>query len=172
MLRATGLAWDLRKAQPYELYDSLNFIVPIGKYSDCSDRYILRIIEIRVSAMLIVDCITNIPLGAFKSDNAHVSPPTRIEIKQSIEALINHFKLYSEGIQVPAGTTYLAIEAPKGEFGTFLVSEGSNKPYRCKIAAPGFYHLQALNIIVKDHTLADLVAIVGTQDIVFGEVDR
>ncbi len=172
LLRGSGLAWDLRKSQPYELYNELDFVVPIGKYSDCFDRYLLRIYEIRVSTILIVDCILNIPKGLFKSDDSRVSPPLRAEIKNSIEALINHFKLFSEGIQVPAGTTYLAIEAPKGEFGTFLVSKGGNQPYRCKISAPGFFHLQALNTIVKDHILADLVAVIGTQDIVFGEVDR
>lgn len=172
ILRSTGLAWDLRKTQPYELYDSINFNIPIGKNGDCYDRYVLRIYEIRESIKIIISCILSIPTGLYKSDNGKISPPTRDEIQMSMEATINHFKLFSEGILVPRGVSYICVESPKGEFGTYLISDGSNKPYRCKITAPGFFHLQGLNSIVKDHILADLVAIIGTQDIVSGEVDR
>lgn len=172
LLRGTGIPWDLRKAQPYEVYSELSFHIPVGKYSDCYDRYILRIEEMRESIKLILQCINNIPAGAVRADNNKVTPPSREEIKTSIEALIHHFKLFSEGFSIPPIISYAAVEAPKGEFGVHIVSNGTNKPYRCKIRAPGFFHLQGIDFISKDHILADLVTIIGTQDIVFGEIDR
>ena len=172
MLRASGVPWDLRKSQPYEVYDELDFDVPIGKNGDCYDRYLIRIAEMRESVKLINQCIERMPSGDVKTDDAKIAPPSRDTMKQSMEALIHHFKLYSEGYHVPKGETYKAVEAPKGEFGVYLVSDGSNKPYRCHIRAPGFVHLQALDFMSQGHMLADVVAVLGSQDIVFGEVDR
>jgi NADH-quinone oxidoreductase subunit D len=172
MLRGSGIAWDLRKSQPYEIYDRLDFDVPIGKNGDCWDRYLIRMEEMRQSLRLIEQCLNTMPKGPVVTDDPKIAPPTRGLMKQSMEALIHHFKLYTEGYHVPAGETYTAVEAPKGEFGVYLVSDGSNKPYRCKIRAPGFAHLQAMEFMSKGHMLADVTAIIGTMDIVFGEIDR
>jgi len=172
MLRSSGLSWDLRKNQPYEIYKDVNFSVPIGTVGDCFDRYLIRIEEMRQSLYIIYQCLNSIPKGPVKSDDNKIVPPTRALIKQSMESIIAHFKLYSEGFVLPAGETYTATEAPKGEFGVLLVSNGTNKPYRCKIKAPGFNHLQGLNFMSKGHLIADVVTIIGSQDIVFGEVDR
>jgi NADH dehydrogenase (ubiquinone) Fe-S protein 2 len=172
MLRASGIVWDLRKVQPYEIYNDLKFEIPLGSYGDCFDRYLVRIEEMRQSTSIIKECITRIPKGLIKIQNNKVSSPGIVDIKHNMESLIHHFKLYSEGYQVPKGETYLGLEAPKGEFGLFLVSNGTNKPYRCKIKAPGFMHLQALDFMSRNHLIADVVTLIGTQDIVFGEVDR
>ena len=172
MLRATGMAWDLRKAQPYEVYERMDFDIPVGKHGDCYDRYLVRIEEMRQSLRIIKQCLAEMPGGAVRTEDHKITPPRRGEMKASMEALIHHFKLYTEGYHVPAGETYTAVEAPKGEFGVYLVSDGTNKPYRCKIRAPGFAFLQATEFMAKGHMLADLVAIVGSMDIVFGEVDR
>lgn len=172
MIRASGINWDLRKTQPYEIYSDLNFLVPIGTKGDCFERYIMRVEEMRASISIILQCILLIPTGLIKVDNYKIVSPTRTLLKNSMEAVIHHFKLASEGFKVPAGETYLATEAPKGEFGVYLVSNGTEIPYRCKIKAPGFAHLQALNDMVKNHMIADVVTIIGTQDIVFGEIDR
>jgi len=172
MLRGSGISWDLRKAQPYEVYDKMEFDIPVGKNGDCYDRYLVRVEEMRQSLRIIIQCLNQMPQGVVKSDDKKLTPPSRSHMKQSMESLIHHFKLYTEGFNVPAGETYTAIEAPKGEFGVFLVSDGTHKPYRCKIRAPGFAHLQALDFMSKHHMLADVVTIIGTQDIVFGEVDR
>ncbi|CAN0321285.1 unnamed protein product [Ectocarpus sp. 4 AP-2014] len=172
MLRGSGVRWDLRKNEPYEVYSELNFQGVIGKTGDCYDRYLARVEEMRQSLSIIYQCLNNMPKGSVKVDDAKISPPSRAEVKQSMESLIHHFKLYTEGVFVPAGETYTATEAPKGEFGVYLVSNGSNRPYRCKIKAPGFAHLQGLNMMASSHMLADVVTIIGTQDIVFGEVDR
>jgi NADH dehydrogenase (ubiquinone) Fe-S protein 2 len=170
ILRGSGLNWDLRVSQPYDVYSSFDFEVPSGTKGDCYDRYLLRVEEIRQSLRIIHQCLDNIPSGEVRDEN--VSAPSRASMKSSIESLIHHFKLYSEGFVVPSGETYTATEAPKGEFGVYLVSNGTNRPYRCKIKAPGFNHLQALNFICKGHIVADVVTIIGTQDIVFGEIDR
>ena len=172
MLRGSGISWDLRKNTPYEIYDQLNFEVPIGSNGDCYDRYCLRVEEMRQSINIILQCINKIPEGSIKSNNKKITAPSRKNIKKSMESLIHHFKHYSEGFTIPKSETYVATEAPKGEFGIFLISDGTNKPYRCKIKAPGFIHLQALNFMTKNHLLADVVAVIGTLDIVFGEVDR
>nr|QEQ13339.1 NADH dehydrogenase subunit 7 [Ectocarpus siliculosus] len=172
MLRGSGVRWDLRKNEPYEVYSDLNFQGVVGKTGDCYDRYLARVEEMRQSLSIIYQCLNNMPKGSVKVDDAKISPPARTEMKQSMESLIHHFKLYTEGVFVPAGETYTATEAPKGEFGVYLVSDGSNRPYRCKIKAPGFAHLQGLNFMASSHMLADVVTIIGTQDIVFGEVDR
>lgn len=172
MLRSTGITWDLRKNESYEIYNDFSFIIPIGIYGDSYDRYLIRIEEMRQSINIIHQAINLIPIGLVKIDNHKISPPYRSQMKTSMESLIHHFKLYSEGIIVPRGHIYTSIEAPKGETGVFLISDGSNKPYRCKIHAPGFMHLQALNSIINGHMIADLVTIIGTLDIVFGEVDR
>ena len=171
-LRACGIAWDLRKSQPYDGYEKFEFGVPIGKHGDCYDRYLMRIYEMRESVKIIKQCIANMPAGPAAADDHKFTPPKRSEMKQSMEALIRHFKLYTEGYHVPAGETYTAVEAPKGEFGVYLVSDGSNKPYRCKIRAPGFAHLQALDFLSRGHMLADVVANIGSLDVVFGEIDR
>jgi len=171
-LRASGIAWDLRKSQPYDVYDRMDFDIPVGKAGDCYDRYLVRMIEMRQSLRIIRQCIEEMPAGAVKCTDKKINPPKRADMKHSMEALIHHFKLYTEGYHVPAGETYTAVEAPKGEFGVFLVSDGTNKPYRCKIRAPGFAHLQATEMLSKGHMLADVVAIIGSIDIVFGEVDR
>jgi NADH-quinone oxidoreductase subunit D len=171
-LRAAGVPWDLRKAQPYDGYEKIDFEIPVGKHGDCYDRYLVRIAEMRECAKIIKQCLDQMPDGAVKSQNFKISPPPRREMKRSMEALIHHFKLYTEGYHVPAGETYTAVEAPKGEFAVYLVADGTNKPYRCKIRAPGFAHLQALELLSKGHMLADVVANIGSLDIVFGEIDR
>ena len=172
LLRGSGIPWDLRKTQPYDVYSQLDFSVPTGTHGDCFDRYLIRVEEMRQSIRLIMQVLNQMPSGMIKSDTRKVTPPARAQMKQSMESLIHHFKLYTEGFTVPAGETYTAVEAPKGEFGVFLVSNSTHKPYRCKIRAPGFAHLQGLDFMSKDHMLADVVTIIGTQDIVFGEVDR
>ena len=171
-IRASGLAWDLRKSQPYDVYNELDFDIPIGKTGDCYARYLVRIREVRESLKIIRQCIEKMPGGPVKTEDRKVAPPSRGEMKHSMEALIHHFKLYTEGYHVPAGETYTAVEAPKGEFAVFLVSDGTNKPYRCKIRAPGFSFLSAMDFLSKGHMLADTVAIIGSLDIVFGEIDR
>ncbi|MEC7491234.1 MAG: NADH-quinone oxidoreductase subunit D [Pseudomonadota bacterium] len=172
MLRGSGVPWDLRKAAPYDVYERMDFDVPVGKNGDCFDRYLVRVEEMRQSLRIIKQCVEAMPAGPVRSQNHKVSPPPRDKMKQSMEALIHHFKLYTEGYHVPEGETYTAVEAPKGEFGVYLVADGSNKPYRCKIRAPGFAFLQATEFLSKGHMLADMVAIVGSMDIVFGEIDR
>ena len=171
-LRASGVPWDLRKAQPYEVYDRLEFDVPIGKHGDCYDRYLVRMYEMRESVKIVRHCLQDMPPGPVKVDDRKIAPPPRGEMKHSMEALIHHFKLYTEGYRVPAGETYTVVEAPKGEFGVYLVADGTNRPYRCKIRAPGFAHLQAMDLLCRGHMLADVVAVLGSLDIVFGEVDR
>ena len=171
-LRASGIAWDLRKSQPYDAYADMDFDIPVGKMGDCYDRYLVRMLEMRESLKIIRQCVENMPGGPVKSTNKKVTPPTRGDMKQSMEALIHHFKLFTEGFHVPAGETYTAVEAPKGEFGVYLVADGSNKPYRCKIRAPGFAHLEATEFLSKGHMLADVVANIGSIDVVFGEIDR
>jgi NADH-quinone oxidoreductase subunit D len=172
MLRASGVPWDLRKSQPYDVYGVMAFDIPIGKNGDCYDRYLVRMEEMRQSLRIMRQALDRMPAGAIKVNDRKVAPPPRAEMKTSMEALIHHFKLYTEGYHVPAGETYTAVEAPKGEFGVYLVSDGSNRPYRCKIRAPGFAFLQGLDFMSKGHMLADVVAIIGSMDIVFGEVDR
>jgi NADH-quinone oxidoreductase subunit D len=172
MLRGSGVAWDLRKSQPYEIYSELDFDIPVGTNGDCWDRYLVRMEEIRQSLKLVHQCIEKMPKGPVVTPDPKIAPPRRELMKRSMEAIIHHFKLYTEGYHVPAGETYTAVEAPKGEFAVYLVADGSNKPYRCKIRSPGFAHLQALDFMTRGHMLADLVTILGTQDIVFGEVDR
>nr|UQV94674.1 NADH dehydrogenase subunit 7 [Haplopteris ensiformis]UQV94710.1 NADH dehydrogenase subunit 7 [Haplopteris ensiformis]UQV94729.1 NADH dehydrogenase subunit 7 [Haplopteris ensiformis] len=172
MLRGPGVCWDLRKAAPYDVYDQLDFDIPVGTRGDCYDRYCIRIEEMRESIRIIVQCLNGMPSGTIKADDRKLCPSSRPQMKRSMESLIHHFKLYTEGVFVPAFSTYTAVEAPKGEFGVFLVSNGTNRPYRCKIRAPGFAHLQGLDFMSKNHMLADVVTIIGTQDIVFGEVDR
>jgi NADH dehydrogenase (ubiquinone) Fe-S protein 2 len=172
LLRGSGLNWDLRKKQPYEVYDQLNFNVFTGTNGDCYDRYLIRVAEMRESLSIVFQCLNNIPEGPIKIDDKKVVPPTRGQIKNSMESLIHHFKYFTEGPCVPRGETYTSTEAPKGEFGVYLISNGTNRPYRCKIKAPGFGHLQGLDMMSKGHMVADVVTIIGTQDIVFGEVDR
>jgi NADH-quinone oxidoreductase subunit D len=176
MLRGSGAAWDLRKAQPYECYSEMDFDIPIGKNGDNYDRYLLRIQEMRESTKIMKQCVAmlNSPTGQgpIASSDGKIVPPKRAEMKRSMEALIHHFKLYTEGYKVPEGEVYAAVEAPKGEFGVYLVSDGSNKPYRCKLRAPGFAHLQATDFMCRGHMLADVSAVLGSLDIVFGEVDR
>jgi NADH-quinone oxidoreductase subunit D len=174
MIRGSGIAWDLRKKQPYEVYDLLDFDIPVGTNGDCYDRYLVRVQEMRESNKIIKQCVEwlrNHP-GPVMSDNHKVAPPSRLAMKTSMEELIHHFKLFTEGIHVPPGEAYAAVEHPKGEFGIYLVSDGANKPYRLKIRAPGFAHLQALDEMSRGHMIADVVTIIGTQDIVFGEIDR
>ena len=172
MLRGSGVKWDLRKNQPYEVYNEIPFNICVGKVGDCYDRYKVRIEEMRESLNIMQYCIENMPKGLVMSNNKKVSTNLRLEIKNSMESLIHHFKYYSEGFQVPAGKTWAFVEAPKGESGVFLYSDGSAFPYRCKIRSPGYYHLQGMDFMAKGHMLADVVTIIGTQDIVFGEVDR
>lgn len=172
MLRASGLPWDLRKAQPYEIYDQLDFDIPIGKNGDCYDRYLVRVTEMRESIKIINQCLSKIPQGPIMVDDAKIAPPLRSEMKRSMEAMINHFKYYTEGIHVPAGEVYAAVEAPKGEFGVYLVSDGTNRPYRCKIRAPSYAFLQATEFLSRGHMLSDVVVIIGSLDVVFGEIDR
>ncbi len=172
MVRGSGMAWDLRRAQPYECYDELDFKIPVGKNGDCYDRYLCRVEEMRESAKIMRQCIEKMQPGPVSSEDGKIVPPKRAEMKQTMEALIHHFKLYTEGYKVPAGEVYAAVEAPKGEFGVYLVADGTNRPYRAKIRAPGFAHLQAMDYLCKGHMLADVSAILGSLDIVFGEVDR
>ena len=172
MLRASGAPWDLRKAQPYECYEDLEFDIPVGKKGDCFDRYLVRIEEMRQSIRIMRQCIERMPDGPVMTQDHKVTPPRRAEMKRSMEALIHHFKLYTEGFHVPAGETYTAVETPKGEFAVYLVADGTNKPYRCKIRPPAFAHLSAMDFMCRGHMLADSVAILGSLDIVFGEVDR
>lgn len=172
LLRGSGVPWDLRKTQPYEVYDLMDFDVPVGTNGDCYDRYLVRVNEMRQSVIIINQCLCRMPGGPVKVDNSKISAPSKLRIKQSMESLIHHFKLYTEGFSVIPGETYTSIEAPKGEFGVYLVSDGTNRPYRCKVRAPGLFHLQGLDFMSKGHMLADVVTIIGTQDIVFGEVDR
>jgi NADH dehydrogenase (ubiquinone) Fe-S protein 2 len=172
MLRGSGIPWDLRKNQSYEVYPNITFDIAVGNNGDCFDRYLIRVEEMRQSLRIIWQVLNQLPLGPIKSEDKKINPPSRSLMKQSMESLIHHFKLYTEGVVVPGGETYTATEAPKGEFGVYLISNGSNKPYRCKIKAPGFGHLQALDFMAKGHMVADVVTIIGTQDIVFGEIDR
>ena len=171
-IRASGLPWDLRKAQPYEVYDRLEFDIPVGKNGDCWDRYLVRMAEMRESLKIMRQCLEQMPEGPVRVVDQKVTPPPRAEMKRSMEALIHHFKLYTEGVHVPAGEVYAAIESAKGEFGVYLVADGTNKPWRCKIRSPGFVHLEAFDFMIKGHTLADVPAIIGSIDIVFGEIDR
>ncbi|MEP7174568.1 MAG: NADH-quinone oxidoreductase subunit D [Aestuariivirga sp.] len=176
MVRGSGAAWDLRKAQPYECYSEMDFDIPIGKNGDNYDRYLIRVQEMRESVKIMKQCVAMLNSaagqGPVTSSDGKIVPPKRAEMKRSMEALIHHFKLYTEGYKVPAGEVYAAVEAPKGEFGVYLVSDGSNKPYRCKLRAPGFAHLQAMDFMCRGHMLADVSAVLGSLDIVFGEVDR
>lgn len=174
MLRGSGIAWDLRKKQPYEVYDRMDFDIPVGTNGDCYDRYLVRIQEMRESNRIIKQCIDWLRVndGAVLTENHKIAPPKREEMKSDMESLIHHFKLFTEGFCLPEGESYAAVEHPKGEFGCYLISDGANKPYRLKIRAPGFVHLSALDEMVRGHMLADVVAVIGTQDIVFGEVDR
>ena len=172
MLRASGVNWDLRKNQSYEIYEKLDFNIPIGNKGDCYDRYFVRVEEMKESLNIIQQCLQMIPKGPTMIKNNKITPPKRKLMKTSMESLIHHFKLYTEGYKVPKGETYTSVEAPKGEFGVYLISDGSNKPYKCKIRAPGFAHLQAMDFCSKGHMLADVVAILGSMDIVFGEIDR
>ena len=176
MERGSGLAWDLRRSQPYEVYGELDFQIPVGKNGDCYDRYLCRMEEMRESVKIMIQCcdwlMKEENAGEVLATDSKFSPPRRAEMKRSMEALIHHFKLYTEGYHVPAGEAYAAVEAPKGEFGVYLVSDGGNKPYRCNIRAPGFAHLQALDYVSRGHMLADAVANLASMDIVFGEIDR
>jgi NADH-quinone oxidoreductase subunit D len=174
MLRGSGIEWDLRKKQPYEVYDRMDFDIPVGTNGDCYDRYLVRIEEFRQSNRIIKQCVEWLRKnpGPVIVENHKIAPPSRIDMKQNMEELIHHFKLFTEGMHVPAGEAYAAVEHPKGEFGIYLVSDGANKPYRLKIRAPGYAHLAALDEMSRGHMIADVVAIIGTQDIVFGEIDR
>lgn len=172
LLRSSGINIDLRKKMPYENYDALSFEIPIGKNGDCFDRYLIRIEEMRQSIKIIFQCIKNFSEGPIKTDNFKITNPTRNLMKKNMESLIHHFKFFSENFKINKNETYTAVEAPKGEFGIFLISTNTTKPYRCKLKAPGFLHLQGLNFMAQKHLLADVVTIIGTQDIVFGEVDR
>ncbi len=175
MVRGSGLAWDLRRAQPYECYDEFEFQIPTGVNGDCYDRYLVRMEEMRQSASIMLQAIEKLRAPEGQGDvlaRGKITPPKRTDMKQNMESLIHHFKLYTEGFHVPAGEVYAAVEAPKGEFGVYLVADGSNKPYRAKLRAPGYLHLQAMDYVAKGHQLADVAAIIGTMDIVFGEVDR
>jgi len=171
-LRASGIPWDLRRAQPYDKYAEVDFQIPVGRNGDCYDRYLVRMLEMRESLKIIRQCLAKLPPGPVKLQDNKITPPPRAEMKRSMEALIHHFKLYTEGFHVPAGATYTATESPKGEFGVYLVADGTNKPYRCKIRSTGFAFLQAMEHLAKRHMLADAVAIIGSIDIVFGEIDR
>ena len=172
MLRGSGIPWDLRKSQSYECYEQFDFKFPVGKNGDCYDRYLCRIEEMRESVKIINQCLASLPKGPVKAMDAKITPPSKKEIKDSMEALIHHFKLFTEGYRVDADEIYTAVEAPKGEFGVYLISDGSSKPYKCKIRAPGFSHLQAMDYLIKGHMLADVPAVLGSLDMVFGEIDR
>ena len=171
-IRASGIPWDLRRSQPYDMYDEVEFDVPVGRNGDCYDRYLVRMEEMRQSVRIIEQCLARMKPGPVKVQDRKFTPPRREEMKRSMEAMIHHFKLYTEGYHVPAGTTYTATESPKGEFGVYLIADGTNKPYRCKIRPTGFAHLQAIDYMAKRHMLADAVAIIGSLDVVFGEIDR
>ncbi|MBT4891183.1 MAG: NADH-quinone oxidoreductase subunit D [Rhodospirillales bacterium] len=171
-LRASGFAWDLRKSQPYDCYDKIDFDIPVSQMGDCYDRYLIRVAEMRESIKIIKQCLNQMTHGPVKVEDNKISPPKRDGMKENMESLIHHFKLFSEGFHVPAGETYTAVEAPKGEFAVYLISDGTNKPYRCKIRPPGYVHLQAMEMLSKGHMLADVVANIGSIDIVFGEIDR
>jgi NADH-quinone oxidoreductase subunit D len=172
MIRAAGIPWDLRKSQPYDVYAEMEFDIPVGTRSDCYDRFMVRVEEVRQSARIMKQCLAQMPEGPVMTDDRKVGPPKRAEMKQSMESLIHHFKLYTEGFHVPAGEVYVATESPKGEFGVYLVADGSNKPYRCKIRPTAFSHLQAMDFMSKGHMLPDATAILGAIDVVFGECDR
>lgn len=172
LLRSSGVLWDLRKSQPYDIYNKLDFNIPVGLKGDCFDRYLIRLFEMRESIKIIYQCLNKIPLGFIKVDDRKIVPPSRLSIKNNMESLIHHFKLYTEGFKLRENQIYMAVEAPKGEFGVFLFADNSNKPYRCHMHAPGFLHLQALDVLCKNHMIADVVAVIGTLDIVFGEIDR
>lgn len=172
MLRGSGIKWDLRSMQPYDIYSTVNFKIPVGTNGDCYDRYILRILEMRESLSIIEQCLNKVPSGSVSVNDSKIVPPSRTDMKSSMESLTHHFKLFTQGFLPTISETYTASEAPKGEFGVYLISDGSNRPYRCKIKAPGFSHLQALDFMSNKHMIADVVTIIGTQDIVFGEVDR
>ncbi len=172
MIRGAGIAWDIRKSQPYDVYAKMDFDIPVGTRGDCYDRFMVRVEEVRQSVRIMKQCLQQMPEGPVCSDDRKIVPPKRAEMKQSMEALIHHFKLYTEGFKVPAGSVYVATESPKGEFGVYLVSDGTNKPYRCKIRPTAFSHLQAMDFMSRGHMLADTTAILGALDIVFGECDR
>merc|ERR1712226_567563 len=172
MLRGSGIQWDLRKSQPYEIYNIINFDIVVGNHGDCYDRYLVRLLEMKQSIKIIEESLESIPHGLIKNNDIKLTPPSRTRIKNSMEALTHHFKNFTNGVSIPSNETYIGTEAPKGEFGVYLVSNNTNKPYRCKIKAPGFAHLQALDYMSQGHLIADVVTIIGTQDIVFGEVDR
>lgn len=172
MSRGSGISFDLRRDQPYEIYTHIDFMVPLGSRGDCFERYFLRIDEMRQSLRIILQCVNYAGIGPVRVDDYKITPPTRLQMKQSMEALIHHFKLYSTGTVYPSGENYTAAEAPKGEFGVYVVTNSSTRPYRCKIKAPGFLHLQGIDFMAKGHLIADVVTTIGTQDIVFGEVDR
>ena len=172
LLRGSGLNMDIRKKMPYEIYSNLTFTVPIGKSGDCFDRYLIRVEEMRQSIFIMLECIKQLPEGPIKTDDFKLIIPSRIDMKKNMETVIHHFKAFSENFRINNSENYIAIEAPKGEFGVFLVTNNSNKSYSCKIKAPGFLHLQGINVMAQKHLLADVVTIIGTQDIVFGEVDR
>ena len=172
MLRGSGVPWDLRKSQPYDCYNNFEFNIPVGKNGDCYDRYLCRIEEMRECVKIINQCLEQMPKGPVKTNDGKISTPSKKDIKESMEALIHHFKLFTEGYRVDKDEIYTAVEAPKGEFGVYLISDGSSKPYKCKIRAPGFSHLQAMDYLIKGHMLADVPAVLGSMDIVFGEVDR
>jgi len=172
MLRGSGIPWDLRQTQPYDIYDRVSFDIPVGQNGDSYDRYLCRMHEMRQSLRIIHQCINDIPNGDWKTNDYKISPPPRLEIKQSMEALIHHFKLFSEGYSIPPSETYTAIEAPKGEFGIYIISDGTSRPYRLKVRSPAFIHLQGLDFLAKGHLFADLVTILGSIDLVFGEIDR
>jgi NADH-quinone oxidoreductase subunit D len=172
MLRGSGIAWDLRKSNPYDVYSEMDFDVPISQNGDCYARYLVRVEEMYQSLRIIKQCIDLMPVGDFRTNDRKISPPPRHEIKESMEALIHHFKLYTEGYDVPCGEVYFPVEAPKGEFGVYIYSDGTNRPYRCRIKAPGFAHLQGLDFMSRGHLMADIVTIISSLDIVFGEIDR
>jgi NADH-quinone oxidoreductase subunit D len=172
MIRASGIPWDIRRSQPYEVYDRMEFDIPVGAHGDCYDRFLVRCEEVRQSARIMRQCLKEMPKGRVATDDQKVFPPSRAEMKTSMEALIHHFKLYTEGYHVPAGEVYMATESPKGEFGVYLVADGTNRPYRCKIRPTGFSHLQAMDFMMKGHMLADTTAVLSAIDVVFGEVDR
>ena len=172
MLRGSGVPWDLRKSQPYDCYNQIDFKIPVGKNGDCYDRYLCRVEEMKESVKIISQCLSQMPKGLIKVFDSKISPPPKKELKESMEALIHHFKLFTEGYRVDKDEIYKAVEAPKGEFGVYLITDGSSKPYKCKIRAPGFSHLQSMDYLIKGHMLADVPAVLGSLDIVFGEVDR
>jgi NADH-quinone oxidoreductase subunit D len=172
MLRGSGIEWDLRKSNPYEVYDTMDFDVPIGTNGDCYDRYLVRVEEMYQSVKIIDQCINSMPAGEVHCPDTKMTPPKRSQMKESMEAMIHHFKLYTEGYNVPTGEAYGYVEAPKGEFGVYLYSDGTNKPYRCRIKAPGFAHLQGLDFMTRGHLMADVVSVISSLDIVFGEIDR